>query len=50
MLRLHLYSNHFRLVLAPIPEEEVYRVDQIREFEHISQAYKDWLADVLEKG
>ncbi|ENN75212.1 hypothetical protein YQE_08222, partial [Dendroctonus ponderosae] len=38
------------LVLPPIAEEEeVYRIDQIKEFEHISQTYKDWLAEVLEK-
>lgn len=48
-MRLHYYSNH---VLSAIPEEddEVYRIDQIKEFEQVSQAYKEWLSDLLQKG
>lgn len=49
IIRLHVYSGQFALLL-PHESEEVYRVDQIKEFEHISQAYKDWLAEILEKG
>ncbi|KAF7281465.1 hypothetical protein GWI33_004712, partial [Rhynchophorus ferrugineus] len=38
-------------LLPPIAEEcEVYRIDQIKEFEHVSQDYKEWLGEVLEKG
>lgn len=49
VIRLHIYSGQFAILL-PHESEEVYRVDQIKEFEHISQAYKDWLAEILEKG
>lgn len=49
VIRLHVYSGQFA-ILSPHENEEVYRIDQIKEFEHISQAYKDWLADILEKG
>lgn len=49
VIRLHVYSGQFAILL-PHENEEVYRIDQIKEFEHISQAYKDWLADILEKG
>lgn len=49
VIRLHVYSGQFSILL-PQESEEVYRVDQIKEFEHISQAYKDWLAEILEKG
>lgn len=51
MLRLHIFSNHVRIFLPTIEEEEeVYSLDQIKEFETVSQDYKDWLADLLEKG
>lgn len=50
-LRLHLYSNFYHIVLPTISEEEeVYRIDQIKEFEEVSQAYIDWLTELLEKG
>lgn len=51
MLRLHIFSNHVRLYLPTIEEEEdFYSIDEIKEFENVSQAYKEWLADVLEQG
>lgn len=50
MLRLHLYSNYVKIRLPRIDEEEVYGINEIKEFEEISQPYKDWLAEVLEKG
>lgn len=52
MLRLHFYSDHVKVRLAPISEEveEVYRLDEIKEFEEVSQDYKEWLAELLEKG
>lgn len=49
VIRLHIYSGQFAILL-PHESEEVYRIDQIKEFEYISQAYKDWLAEILEKG
>lgn len=49
VIRLHVYSGQFAILL-PHENEEVYRVDQIKEFEDISQGYKDWLADILDKG
>lgn len=48
-LHLHVLSGQFTILL-PNPEEEVYRVDQIKEFEYISQIYKDWIGEVLERG
>lgn len=51
MLRLHIFSNHVRLFLPTIEEEEeFYSIDQIKEFEYVSPEYKEWIADVLEKG
>lgn len=52
MIRLHCYSNHvLRIVLPTLNEDdEVWSLDQIKEFEDVSQAYKEWLADILEKG
>lgn len=51
MLRLHCYSNYVRFKLEPIDEEEeVYGVNQIKEFEEVSQLYKEWLAELLEQG
>lgn len=51
MLRLHIFSNHVRVLLPPIQEEdEVYSIDQIKEFEYVSPEYKEWLADILEQG
>lgn len=51
MLRLHFYSDHVKVRLTPInEEEEFYRLDEIKEFEEVSQLYKEWLAELLEKG
>lgn len=53
MLRLHYYSNFAGLRLATIAEEsedDVYRIDQIKEFEAVSQAWKETLAEYLLKG
>lgn len=51
MLRLNIYSNHVHVVLPTVEEErEIYSIDQIKEFEDVSQGYKDWLAELLEKG
>lgn len=51
MLRLHIFSNHVRLFLPAIEEEEeFYSIDQIKEFEYVSPEYKEWLADLLEQG
>lgn len=52
MLRLHYYSNHASLRLATIHEddEDVYRVDQIKEFEEVPTSYKEWLIDILDRG
>ncbi|KAK9888381.1 hypothetical protein WA026_000631 [Henosepilachna vigintioctopunctata] len=51
MIRLHCYSNHvLRILLPTLPEDdEVWSLDQIKEFENVSQSYKEWLADILEK-
>lgn len=48
-LHLHVFSGEFAILL-PNPEEEVYRIDQIKEFEYISQVYKDWIGEILERG
>lgn len=51
MLRLHFYSNHVKVQLTPInEEEEVYGLHEIKEFEEVSQLDKEWLAELLEKG
>lgn len=56
MLRLHFYSNHAKrlLRLATILEDEdecdVYRIDQIKEFEDVSQDDKDIVAALFEQG
>ena len=51
MLRLHYYSNSVGLRLPSIEEEdEVYSLDQIKEFEAVSQAWKEELAEILQQG
>lgn len=52
MFCLHYYSNHARVKLTTIPEEdeEVYRVDQIKEFEEIPPNYIEWLIEILDEG
>lgn len=51
MLRLHYYSNVVRLRLQSIDEDdEVYSLDQIKEFEDVSRAWKEALAEHLLQG
>lgn len=51
MLRLHYYSNVVRLCLQSIDEDdEVYSLDQIKEFEDVSRAWKEELAEHLLQG
>jgi uncharacterized protein HemX len=52
MLRLHYYSNVVRLRLESIDEDddEVYSLDQIKEFEAVSRAWKEALAEHLLQG
>ena len=51
MLRLHYYSNSVGLRLPSIEEEdEVYGLEQIKEFEAISQAWKEVLTELLQRG
>jgi hypothetical protein len=52
MLRLHYYSNVVRLRLESIDEDddEVYSLDQIKEFEDVSRAWKEALAEHLLQG
>lgn len=55
MLQLHFYSNHTgRLVLRPgqnpNPDLEIYPLESIKEFEHVSQAWKRCLAGILRKS
>ncbi|KAK7793405.1 hypothetical protein R5R35_014311 [Gryllus longicercus] len=48
MLGLHYYSNAVCVRLPTIEEEdEVYRIDQIKEFEHVDPAEKEALAELL---
>nr|CAH7757516.1 unnamed protein product [Callosobruchus chinensis] len=50
LIRLHVYSGQFAILLPHgCDDEEVYSLDQIKEFETISPAYKEWLAEVLDK-
>jgi hypothetical protein len=51
MLRLHYYSNVVWLRLEAIDEDdEVYSLDQIKEFEEVSRAWKEALAEHLLQG
>jgi hypothetical protein len=51
MLRLHYYSNVVGLHLEAIEEDdEVYSLDQIKEFEEVSRAWKEALAEHLLQG
>lgn len=51
MLRLHYYSNVVGLRLEAIEEDdEVYSLDQIKEFEEVSRAWKEELAEHLLQG
>lgn len=51
MLRLHYYSNVVGLRLEAIEEDdEVYSLDQIKEFEEVSRAWKEALAEHLLQG
>lgn len=51
MLGLHYYSNIVGLRLESIEEDdEVYSLDQIKEFEEVSRAWKEALAEHLLQG
>jgi hypothetical protein len=51
MLRLHYYSNIVGLRLESIEEDDgVYSLDQIKEFEEVSRAWKEALAEHLLQG
>lgn len=58
MLQLHFYSNHAgRLVLGAGAQKtnsdvwrEIYPLESIKEFEHVSEAWKRCLADILKKS
>lgn len=51
MLRLHYYSNVVGLHLEAIEEDdEVYSLDQIKEFEDVSRAWKEELTEHLLQG
>jgi hypothetical protein len=51
MLRLHYYSNIVGLHLESIEEDdEVYSLDQSKEFEEVSRAWKEALAEHLLQG
>ncbi|KAG8223977.1 hypothetical protein J437_LFUL005590 [Ladona fulva] len=49
MLRLHFYSNLVRLggIEEDDEEEEVYRIDQIKEFEKVDPVWKETIAEYL---
>lgn len=51
-LRLHYYSNTIGLRLSSIEEEEeeVYRIDEIKEFEVVAPALKEAVAETLAQG
>lgn len=49
MLRLHYFSNLVALQL-PDQDEEVYRLDQIKEFESVDPAWKEVLSEYLLQG
>lgn len=51
VLRLHYFSNSPSLRLPSIEEEdEVYRPDQIKEFDLVDPAWKTDIAEALDKG
>jgi hypothetical protein len=51
MLRLHYYSNIVGFRLESIEEDdEVYSLDQIKEFEEVSREWKEALAEHLLQG
>jgi hypothetical protein len=51
MLRLHYYSNIVGLRLESIEEDDgVYSLDEIKEFEEVSRAWKEALAEHLLQG
>lgn len=55
MLQLHFYSNYVgRLVLNNDYYDwlkiDTYPLESIKEFEQVSQAWKQFLADLLRKG
>lgn len=56
MLQLHFYSNHAgRLAIVGSGQidtwqSDIYPIESIKEFEQISQAWKQCLADLLKKG
>lgn len=55
MLQLHFYSNHAgRLVLRPGQQQtnrdEIYPLESIKEFEHVSEAWKRCLAEIIKKS
>lgn len=52
MLSLHYYSNHASARLSTIYEqdEDVYSLDQIKEFEEVSPLHVEWISYVLDKG
>lgn len=52
MLGLHYYSNYACVRLATIYEEDddVYRIDQIKEFEEVSPTQLEWISYVLDQG
>lgn len=47
-MRLHFYSNFARERLPVIEEEEVYRIDEIKEFETISPKLKQETIESLQ--
>lgn len=49
MLRFTYYSNYVALDFEN-DDDEVYRLDQIREFEHIDPAWKEALTEYLQQG
>lgn len=48
MIRLHYYSNSVGLRLSSLVDEEVYRIDEIKEFPRVDPAWKDHLAQLLQ--
>lgn len=58
MLQLHFYSNHAgRLVIGAGQKStsadswcDIYPLESIKEFEHVSEAWKRCLADILKKS
>jgi len=46
-LQLHYFSH---LVALEFRDEDVYRLDQIKEFESVDPAWRDALAEYLDQG